>query len=108
MASSQPVDLPRAIDVAKARGFTWLAHPMRFRDGTELQRISKIVGSETLTLDLILVNDNLGPAWRSRMRVPTDFGELSVISRAELIAMKVAAGRPRDLGDVASLEEMDR
>ena len=34
----EPVDLPRAIEVAKSRGFTWLAHPMKFRDGTELQR----------------------------------------------------------------------
>jgi len=104
----EAADLPRAIEIAQACGFTWLAHPMKFRDGTELQRISKIVGADTLTLDLLLVNANLSPAWTSRARIATDFGSLSVVSRAALIAMKIAAGRPRDLGDVASLEEQDR
>jgi hypothetical protein len=81
---------------------------MTFRDGTQMQRLSKISGGETLTLDLLIVNDNLEPAWRSRLRLDTEFGPLSVVSRDALIAMKVAAGRPRDLGDVASLEDMDR
>jgi hypothetical protein len=104
----QRADLERAIEAARARGFTWLAHPMTFRDGTQMQRLSKISGGETLTLDLLIVNDNLEPAWRSRLRLDTEFGPLSVVSRDALIAMKVAAGRPRDLGDVASLEDMDR
>jgi hypothetical protein len=100
--------LPRAIEIARACGFTWLAHPMRFRDGTELQRISKIAGAETLTLDLMLVNEALAHAWSTRVDLTTDFGPLTVVTREALIAMKIAAGRPRDLGDVASLEEMDR
>jgi hypothetical protein len=33
---------------------------------------------------------------------------VTVVSRDGLIQMKVASGRPRDLGDIESLEEMDR
>lgn len=102
------VNVARAVEVARASGFTIPALPMTFRDGTEVQRITKIDGRETLMLDFLIVNPTLEPAWRSRLRLETDFGPLSVISRDALIAMKVAAGRPRDLGDVASLEEMDR
>jgi hypothetical protein len=100
--------LPNAIAVAKTLGFGVLALPMTFRDGTEVQRITKLAGAETLTLDFLLVNTSLEPAWHSRLRLETDFGPLTVISREALIAMKVASGRPRDLGDVESLEEMDR
>jgi hypothetical protein len=100
--------LAGALAVAQARGFGYLATPMKFRDGTELQRISKIAGADTLTLDLLLVNESLGPIWASRAPLDTDFGAVTVVSRPALIQMKVASGRPRDLADVASLEEMDR
>lgn len=100
--------LPQAMEVARSLGFTIAALPMTFRDGGELQRITKIAGREMLMLDFLLVTESLVPIWESRVRLETDFGPLSVISRDALIAMKVAAGRPRDLGDVASLEELDR
>jgi hypothetical protein len=100
--------LERAIEVAKTCGFTIAALPMTFSDGTEVQRVTKLDGAESLTLDFLLVNESLEPAWRSRQPLETEFGGLTVVSREALIAMKVAAGRPRDLGDVASLEEMDR
>jgi hypothetical protein len=100
--------LPLALEVVRECGFTLPAHPMKFRDGTEVQRVTKIESGESLTLDFLLLNDSLAPAWASRSRLQTDFGAVSVISREALIAMKVAAGRPRDLGDVESLTEMDR
>ena len=99
--------LARAIEVARSCGFTFPALPA-FRDGTEIQRVTKIAGGDTLTLDFLIVTPSVEPAWRSRLRLETDFGAVTVISRDALIAMKVASGRPRDLGDVASLEEMDR
>ena len=101
-------NLESAVRVAAQLGFTFAALPMKFSDGTEVQRVTRIAGTETLTLDYLLVNESLEPAWKSRVRLATDFGDVTVISRPALIAMKVAAGRPRDLGDVASLEEQDR
>lgn len=45
-------------------------------------------------------------AWRRRVEVPVD-SELTIsfISRVDLIAAKLAAGRPQDLADVAALNE---
>jgi hypothetical protein len=40
----------------------------------------------------------LQAAWQSRQRLETEFAPLTVVTREALIAMEVAAGRPRDLG----------
>ncbi len=103
-----PADVERVLAVGKARGFTFLGSPLRFRDGMELRRASKIEGSQTLTLDLLLVNENLADAWASRQVLPLGERTVTVISRAALIAMKAAAARPQDLADIEKLEEIDR
>jgi hypothetical protein len=105
----QRADLPRATTVLGARGFTLAALPIEFKDGTELQRISKIDASGGLmTLDLMLVNDSLETAWASRMRLPFGEGSVSVVSREALIDMKARAARPHDLMDIQNLREGDR
>lgn len=104
----EAASLPAALETARNRGFTLSALLMTFRDGTEVQRVTKVAGEEMLTLDFLLVNESLKPVWASRCRLSTDFGSVSVVSREALIQMKVAAGRPRDLGDVESLTEADR
>jgi predicted nucleotidyltransferase len=100
--------LPRALEVARECGFDLAALPMKFHDGTEVHRVTKIDGTDAVTLDYLVVDETLAPVFASRMRVETDFGSVRVVSREALIRMKAAAGRPRDLGDIASLEEMDR
>jgi hypothetical protein len=104
----RPEGVDAALAAARARGFTLEAFPMRFSDGMELRRVSKVREGETLTLDLLLVNDSLEPVWESRHEVATDFGVVRVISREALIKMKVGAGRARDLADVERLQELDR
>lgn len=92
--------------VARACGFVLESLPMRFESsGVELERVSKVVGADVLMLDLLIANDVLRPAWESRVRVAWGGGELPVVSRQGLIAMKVAAGRPQDLADLARLQE---
>jgi hypothetical protein len=103
-----PDAIDPALAIAHRRGFTVAAMPMRFADGMELRRVTKLAGDDALTLDLIVVNDNLEPVWRARIRVGTARGEVSVVSRAGLIQMKVAAGRPQDLADIRRLQEGDR
>lgn len=104
----EPEALDRVLDIARNCGYRILAKRMKFRDGMEIQRATKFEEGEHLTLDLILVNENLRSVWESRMRIETDHGPIRVISRQALIEMKAAAGRPRDLGDIESLEELDR
>jgi hypothetical protein len=101
-------DLDAARAVGRAVGFTLEALPMRFRDGMELRRLTKVSGDEHLTLDLLLVDATLEPVWASRVRVETEAGPVVVAGREALIAMKVAAGRAQDIADVERLRELDR
>ena len=84
------------------------ALPMKFSDGMQLQRVTRIEEGDAVTLDLILVDDNLDPVWATRTPISTRTGSIRVISRDALIAMKLAAGRTRDIADVERLREMDR
>jgi len=45
-------------------------------------------------------------AWRNRITMATDIGELAVLGLADLRANKRAAGRPKDLLDLALLDEL--
>ncbi|KIG19634.1 hypothetical protein DB30_00143 [Enhygromyxa salina] len=116
--ATQDIDLlvrPETVDAimttVEPLGFRLRALPMRFKDGMQLQRVSKIDGGALLTLDLIIVDDNLESVWASRQPLEvSDLGGRSiwVISRAALIQMKAAAGRPQDALDIQNLEEQDR
>jgi hypothetical protein len=113
--ATQDIDMlvrPETVDAILATvaplGYRIPALPMTFSDGMRLQRVSKIEGGVLLTIDLILVDANLEPAWSSRQSLPFRGEQLRVISRQALIQMKAAAGRPRDAVDIQSLEELDR
>lgn len=101
-------DVEATLRVAAARGFGVQAPPMRFSDGLEVRRSTKLEATEVLTLDLLLVDANLEPVWTSRERVPTESGDVWVVSRTGLIQMKAWAGREQDLADIRRLRELDR
>ena len=104
-----PDDADRAIAAARRAGFTFEALPVQFNDGMRLRRVTRIEGGESLTLDFILADAPLQPAWASRRRYEAEDGRyISVVGRDELIGMKVLAGRAQDLADVERLQEMDR
>lgn len=94
--------------VAKRLGYIFPAAPMGFRDGVELRRISKIVDAQVLTLDLMIWSEVYRSVWESRIRVRILDAEISAVSRDGLILMKTMAARPKDLDDVARLQEIDR
>ena len=99
--------LPAILRVAAEIGYRFPAEPVTFRDGMELQRVTKIVGEDHLTLDLLLVNEQLETVWSSRLQVQSQRGAISVISREALIEMKARAGRPQDLVDLERLRSQD-
>lgn len=104
----RPEDVELAKKVARSCGFTLTSLPIKFAaSGVEMERVSKIVGQELLMLDLLLANDVLLPVWEDRRRLPWRSGELPVVSRGGLISMKLAAGRPQDLADLAKLQESE-
>jgi hypothetical protein len=103
-----PDKLDRILEVVEQLGYDMRALPMKFSDGMQLQRVTRIEEGDAVTLDLILVDDNLDPVWATRTPISTRTGSIRVISRDALIAMKLAAGRTRDIADVERLREMDR
>lgn len=50
---------------------------------------------------------DFGAAYARAVRVPLDTTTVTVVSLADLVALKRAAGRPVDLEDVAALEALD-
>ena len=64
------------------------------------------IGIEPVRIDILTVIDGIDfeSAWRNR--IAADYGDVpvSVLARSDLIANKLAAGRPQDLADVAALE----
>jgi hypothetical protein len=105
----QPDALPKAMAVARTCGFTLEALPFEFKDGTQLQRMNKVdaVGN-LLTVDFMLVDRNLDAAWAARTRLPFAGGEIVVIGREALMAMKALSGRPQDIADIQNLKDGDR
>lgn len=101
-------DVPRALEAVAALGYTFRANPMTFPDGMRLQRVSRIQGRDLMTIDLLLVGPETEAAWASRRSLETSEGSVSVVSREELVAMKIWAGRAQDLADVERLNGDDR
>jgi hypothetical protein len=104
----RPESVEAALAAASARGFGVGALPRRFSDGLVVRRSTKVDAVELLTLDLLVVNENLESVWASRERVQTERGAVWVVSRAGLIGMKAWAGREQDLADIRRLQELDR
>jgi hypothetical protein len=101
-----------ALAALRTIGFHLLADPMTFGAGTEaerhVQRASKVVGPELVTVDLIFVEPAFAVVWADRETFERDGVRLSVVSRAGLVAMKRLAGRKQDLADIEALERGPR
>jgi len=104
----EPAGVQAAIVAARRRGFVFGAAPMRFSDGVEVHRWSKIVDREVLTLDLLVVSPTYQAVWDGRVRVPLGDGAVTVVSRDGLVQMKLFAARPKDVADIQRLQELDR
>jgi hypothetical protein len=104
-------DLQLALDAVRPLGYAFLALPMTFDAGTErernVQRVSKLQGSDHMLLDLLVANASLAGALDDRLEVQLPEGPLSIVSRATLIRMKQLAGRAQDLLDLEQLERGD-
>jgi hypothetical protein len=68
-----------------------------------LWRVAKAIGSELLTVDLLLVNPFLATVWQERELYLIEGRRVPVVSRRGLLAMKRAAGRHKDLDDIEQL-----
>lgn len=104
--------LPRdQLDVARSAlrplGFNIDAGPILFGIGTDrervLYRVSRIIGTQLSTVDLMVVTPVLESAWASRVCARWRSRDVWTVSLDGLARMKRLAGRPQDLADLDNL-----
>jgi hypothetical protein len=104
----EPGSLDKAYEVGKQLGFDLRGLDISFKErAVEIRRVSKIIGEDVLSLDLLLVTPHVEDVWQSREAVEFQGKQLWVVSREGLIKMKTLAGRPQDLADIHRLENED-
>jgi hypothetical protein len=112
--ATKDIDLiARRDDEAKVRkcvaaaGYPFEALPMEFSSGIEVQRWSRLVDGRLLMLDFLWVTPALEAIWSRRLRLPFGDGDITVVSRDDLITLKLTAGRPQDLVDIQTLSALE-
>jgi hypothetical protein len=81
-----------------ARDWRWFARPYHIT----------MIGRVPMRIDVLtsISGVSFRTAWRNRTVASTTFGEVPVLGLTELRANKLASGRPKDLADVALLDEL--
>jgi hypothetical protein len=99
-------DLVRLEVALRPLGFSTAPQLRRFQGGAiEIRRLSKPQPSEhALSLDLVLVTPTLQTVWDDRQSMEWDFGKISVVSLAGLIALKFLRGSGPDQDDIKRLQ----
>jgi hypothetical protein len=104
-----PTDIADSVlAVARGLGYTISAEPMTFAGGAvEIRRVTKIdvASADVLSLDLLLVTPALQEVWTGRNKIGWEHGEVSVVSREGLIALKSLRGSGQDQDDIKRLRE---
>src|SRR3954463_3097502 len=85
--------LSDAYRVAGEKGFDIRGLDISFKErAVEIRRISKIIGEDVLSLDLLIVTPQVEDIWTSRILLDFFGHKLPVVSRDGLIKMKTLAG----------------
>lgn len=71
-----------------------------------LYRVSKAVGRELMTLDLLMVTPVFQEIWMTRESIEIGSKPIKIVSKVGLIKMKRIAGRLQDLADIEALERI--
>lgn len=98
-------DLTRAVEALRAQGFRMAGRPMSVAGGRlEIQRLTKIEGTELLPLDLLLPADpEIAALLDDRGTVEIGGRPTSIIGRRALRALKRLRGSTRDRADLEAL-----
>jgi hypothetical protein len=102
-----PEDEARLVEVARGLGYILTGGRMPVSDGSvtdwEIARVSKVVGSEILVLDMLLVGGSIQSVWDTRELIGWQGRQLAIVSRSGLKRLKQIAGRRQDLLDLEQL-----
>jgi hypothetical protein len=103
-----PGDIERTHAALKELGYVLKGGPLTFRGGKpeeqQIHRISRVLGQELITIDLLVVGPALQDVWAQREVFELDGVRLVAVSRSGLLKMKRLSGCPQDLADVEHLE----
>ncbi len=106
----QEEDLARISEIVKEVDFVFDAGRIPFDVGKpnqrEIQRISKIIGEDVLTLDLLIVESAYESVWEDRGRLYWEGRQVGLVSLDGLLKMKHIAGRNKDLLDIDELSKV--
>lgn len=106
-----PIDAADSVlAAARGLGYSIPAEPMTFAGGAvEIRRVTKIDASsgDLLSLDLLLVTPGLSDTWVGRTKIGWERGEVWVVSREGLVALKKLRGSGQDQDDIKRLQETD-
>lgn len=101
----EPESLEKAFNIADENGYNIHGLDISFKDrAVEIRRVSKIIGEDVLSLDLLLVTPYVEDVWQTRQKIEFLGRHLSVVSLEGLVKMKTLAGRPQDLADIHRIE----
>ena len=107
----QPRDLDRATTALRKVGFTIPGGTIPFDVGKERERsifrVSKRIGAEILTIDLLLLPPYLQHVWDGREVYDVEGVPVTAVSLDGLLEMKRIAGRAQDLSDIENLESIE-
>jgi hypothetical protein len=107
LVRAEGLDALRA--AARDRGFTFESLPMEFSSsGITAIRFTKLIDDLPLMLDALIAEGPLSAVWQTRLTMAFEGGQIHVVSKAGLVTMKLAAGRPQDIADLKRLAELDR
>lgn len=100
-------DLDAARSALATAGFSLDSGLITFSSGKpdehSLWRVSRVEGTDLITVDLLMVSDFLQPVWETRERFLLGTQRVIAVSRSGLLRMKQAAGRRKDLDDIERL-----
>lgn len=106
----RPQELEAAKTALSTAGFSIPGGLIPFDTGRpherKLFRLSKRIGEDLLTIDLLLLPPFLKDVWEGRETYEMNGVPVTVVDRNGLIAMKKIAGRHQDLSDIDNLENM--
>jgi hypothetical protein len=73
------------------------------RHAFQLRRVTKIIGQDYITLDLLIVGPSLEDVWQNRIRFDYAGNTVPTVSVLGLAKMKRLSGRLQDLADIERL-----
>ena len=94
--------------MVKDLGYSIRSESMKFARGIiRIERVAKVDSEkgDVLVLGLLVVTPEVSAVWNSKQKVEWDRGELWVVSREGLIALKRLRDSGQDQDDIENLKE---